>query len=551
MRLKRSEARRYRNPSPAILTTFALGVDVVMISQVVGGAGHHTTAGTIFAVLFVLLLTPISLRTAWAGVFASRDKIHVRNVFGSFDLRWEEVERFDIGQSGFFPQVCRIHARDGRVLRALGIQENNIALVRPKAKRPAQRLVSELNEELAKRISERGLSYIPSGGQGLGKSSDLNIGLTNSVLALSHDSESFVLAWLLIGALLLLSLWFLVPRLMSNRILGGGGHGDAAVAASNEAWAPGCPARGVPPVESVRPAYLASVHLDVEETMHGRHGALYGAGVVDSEEPWSDSEPQRHFISRSKDGRIPGAFEMRWWAPNGDDIVADAFDFGTTQQAQDFFARAASQRCRDAGEQTMVPSPVGARDIAWINPDDARQVDVYLIRGRRVYRIADAPGGTRADSKPPPAGRPMISALGVFAGRLGLRSIEIVARTVGAVIGQLVIFDCDGVLVDSEVISNDVLARALCAEELPTTLAEARRDYQGLLLSEVVLRAEARLGQALPEGWLASYERDRTAAFRRDLRPVPGAAEAVRHVIERRDRCVRASRASREDALVA
>jgi HAD superfamily hydrolase (TIGR01509 family) len=97
---------------------------------------------------------------------------------------------------------------------------------------------------------------------------------------------------------------------------------------------------------------------------------------------------------------------------------------------------------------------------------------------------------------------------------------------------QLVIFDCDGVLVDSEVISNDVLARALCVEGLPTTLAEARRDYQGLLLSEVVSRAEAKLGHPLPADWLANYERDRTEAFRSDLRPVPGAAKAVRHVID-------------------
>ena len=96
---------------------------------------------------------------------------------------------------------------------------------------------------------------------------------------------------------------------------------------------------------------------------------------------------------------------------------------------------------------------------------------------------------------------------------------------------ELVIFDCDGVLVDSEVISNDVLARALCVEGLPTTLAEARRDYQGLLLSEVASRAEAKLGRPLPADWLASYERDRTEAFRRDLQPVPGAAEAVRHLI--------------------
>lgn len=92
---------------------------------------------------------------------------------------------------------------------------------------------------------------------------------------------------------------------------------------------------------------------------------------------------------------------------------------------------------------------------------------------------------------------------------------------------RLVIFDCDGVLVDSEVISNDVLAQALSSEGLPTTLAEARAAYQGLLLGEVVRDAEARLGRSLPEDWLAHYERDRTAVFRRELRAVPGAAETV------------------------
>jgi HAD superfamily hydrolase (TIGR01509 family) len=95
---------------------------------------------------------------------------------------------------------------------------------------------------------------------------------------------------------------------------------------------------------------------------------------------------------------------------------------------------------------------------------------------------------------------------------------------------NLVIFDCDGVLVDSEPISNGVLARLLSQEGLPTTLAESRRDYQGLLLSEVVQAAEARLGRPLPEGWLAGYERERADAFRRELRAVPGAEEAVREV---------------------
>ena len=92
------------------------------------------------------------------------------------------------------------------------------------------------------------------------------------------------------------------------------------------------------------------------------------------------------------------------------------------------------------------------------------------------------------------------------------------------------IFDCDGVLVDSEVISNDVLARALTEQGLPTTLAQARHEYQGLLLSEIDSRAQAKLGRPLARGWLERYESDRNAAFRRELRAVRGAAETVKRI---------------------
>jgi HAD superfamily hydrolase (TIGR01509 family) len=95
---------------------------------------------------------------------------------------------------------------------------------------------------------------------------------------------------------------------------------------------------------------------------------------------------------------------------------------------------------------------------------------------------------------------------------------------------ELVIFDCDGVLVDTEVISNEVLARMLTREGLPMTLREARRDYQGRLLSDIRDRAQARLGRPLAADWPAKYEHERNEAFRRELKPVPGAAEAVRQV---------------------
>jgi HAD superfamily hydrolase (TIGR01509 family) len=96
---------------------------------------------------------------------------------------------------------------------------------------------------------------------------------------------------------------------------------------------------------------------------------------------------------------------------------------------------------------------------------------------------------------------------------------------------RLVIFDCDGVLVDSETISNNVLARLLSDEGLPTTLAQARRDYQGLLLGEVVRSAEAKLARPLPAGWLARYERERAEEFRRALAPVHGVAALVASVL--------------------
>jgi HAD superfamily hydrolase (TIGR01509 family) len=94
----------------------------------------------------------------------------------------------------------------------------------------------------------------------------------------------------------------------------------------------------------------------------------------------------------------------------------------------------------------------------------------------------------------------------------------------------MVIFDCDGVLVDSERISNDVLARMLREQGLPMTLEQARRDYQGLLLGEIVDDAETRIGRPLPDGWVARYERDRGEVFRRELRSVPGASEVIARV---------------------
>jgi HAD superfamily hydrolase (TIGR01509 family) len=97
-------------------------------------------------------------------------------------------------------------------------------------------------------------------------------------------------------------------------------------------------------------------------------------------------------------------------------------------------------------------------------------------------------------------------------------------------IPALVIFDCDGVLVDSEPISGEVLARVLSECGLPTTVADAVAGYKGLILADVIRRAEERLGAALPPDFATRFEGARAEEFRRRLKPVPGAEEAVRAV---------------------
>ena len=92
---------------------------------------------------------------------------------------------------------------------------------------------------------------------------------------------------------------------------------------------------------------------------------------------------------------------------------------------------------------------------------------------------------------------------------------------------ELVIFDCDGVLVDSEPLANAILARALSAEGLVMDVAESRRRYVGLSLATVIARAEAELGRPLSPGWLEALQQETFAAFRAELRPVPGVADAI------------------------
>ncbi len=92
---------------------------------------------------------------------------------------------------------------------------------------------------------------------------------------------------------------------------------------------------------------------------------------------------------------------------------------------------------------------------------------------------------------------------------------------------QLVIFDCDGVLVDSEPISL-ALTRALLARHgLDLTETEARDLFLGISAASARKVAESRLGAPLPATFEADLGREVIAQFERDLRGVPFVREAV------------------------
>jgi HAD superfamily hydrolase (TIGR01509 family) len=92
---------------------------------------------------------------------------------------------------------------------------------------------------------------------------------------------------------------------------------------------------------------------------------------------------------------------------------------------------------------------------------------------------------------------------------------------------EAVIFDCDGVLVDTELISNTVLAELLTQAGLPTTYEECLRDYRGRSMASVRELATLRLGAPLPDDLDERYYDGVKARFVRELQPVPGVIEAL------------------------
>ncbi|MEM9928426.1 MAG: HAD family hydrolase [Bacteroidota bacterium] len=85
-----------------------------------------------------------------------------------------------------------------------------------------------------------------------------------------------------------------------------------------------------------------------------------------------------------------------------------------------------------------------------------------------------------------------------------------------------IIFDCDGILVDSEAITFSVLAEMAGEAGLHLSLQELEQHFLGKSLNEIILFLEQETGQSLLPTFEPDFRQRTFAKFKTDLQPVPG-----------------------------
>ena len=92
---------------------------------------------------------------------------------------------------------------------------------------------------------------------------------------------------------------------------------------------------------------------------------------------------------------------------------------------------------------------------------------------------------------------------------------------------DLIIFDCDGVLVDSEVLSSRAHAEALTRHGYPITAEQERDRFLGVSDREARLTIEAEIGRKLPDDFESQMQHAALHLYAEHLRLIPYVAETV------------------------
>lgn len=95
---------------------------------------------------------------------------------------------------------------------------------------------------------------------------------------------------------------------------------------------------------------------------------------------------------------------------------------------------------------------------------------------------------------------------------------------------EAVLFDCDGVLVDSELITNGVLRDMLAERGWAMGLQECMDVFVGKAVMDERARIEAETGKPLTPEWMASFRARRNAALMERAQPIPLAPDAIARI---------------------
>ena len=110
---------------------------------------------------------------------------------------------------------------------------------------------------------------------------------------------------------------------------------------------------------------------------------------------------------------------------------------------------------------------------------------------------------------------------------------------------KLVIFDCDGVLIDSEPVFNAVLVQYLARHGLRLTPEQSQLTFTGLAMTELA-RMASQMGAVLPQNWITEVYDEAYALLRKGVPLIPGVLAVIRRLDEENIPCCIVSNGSEE-----
>ena len=95
---------------------------------------------------------------------------------------------------------------------------------------------------------------------------------------------------------------------------------------------------------------------------------------------------------------------------------------------------------------------------------------------------------------------------------------------------KCIIFDCDGILVDSETIANQVLLSMSAPFGLKMTMEEAVKNFNGRRLKNIFEQIEKLIDKKLPDSFETDFRKQTFEAFKTDLKAVKGVKRFIENL---------------------